>query len=226
MIGWGGGCCGDAFGTGAAYDPATNTWRRLAASPLAPSQQATGAWDGHELLVVIGPDDVNGNPVPASARAAAYDPASDAWRAIPPPPAARESAVWDGRELLLVGGTAAPPGSRALARTDFAYDPSANRWRPLAAMPSGRSGAAAVWTGTQLLLWGGQTTPSGETVTPAHGLAYDPAANRWSALPPSPLLGRDDPAAVWTGHLMLVWGGRDPYGHALQDGARFRTRAS
>src|SRR5664279_4643598 len=58
MIGWGGGCCGDAFSTGAAYNPATNTWRRLAASTLAPSQSATGAWDGHEVLLFIAPRDV------------------------------------------------------------------------------------------------------------------------------------------------------------------------
>jgi len=228
MIGWGGGCCGDAFSTGAAYNPATNTWRRLAASTLAPSQSATGAWDGHEVLLFIGPRDVNGNAVPASARAAAYDPATDTWRPIAPLPAGRESAAWDGRELLLVGGTAAAAArNRPLPRTGFAYDPAADRWRQIAAMPSGRVGAAAVWTGAHLLLWGGQTAPSGETVTPPHGLAYDPASNSWSALPPAPLLGRNEPAAIWTGRLMLVWGGNDPYGglgHALGDGARFRPR--
>ena len=31
MIGWGGGCCGDAFSDGVAYKPTTNRWRGLPA---------------------------------------------------------------------------------------------------------------------------------------------------------------------------------------------------
>jgi N-acetylneuraminic acid mutarotase len=126
--------------------------------------------------------------------------------------------------LLVVGGTVAPRkgGPPALQAVGTAYDPATDTWRRLPRMESGRTGAAAVWTGRRLLLWGGQTTPEGESVTPSHGLAYDPGTNRWSALPASPLLGRNDPAAVWTGGVMLVWGGSDPYFHPLVDGARFR----
>jgi hypothetical protein len=227
MIGWGGGCCGDAFADGAAYNPARNTWRGLPASPLAPSQQPIGVWSGRELILFVGGLDTNGTPWPARlARAAAYDPVTDTWRRIAALPARRDNAdvVWDGREVLVVGGSRAPRGAGppVLARVGLAYDPGANRWRRLPAIESGRTGAAAVWTGTRLLLWGGQTTPVGERVTPSNGLVYDPGANRWSALPAGPLLGRNDPAAEWTGHLMLVWGGTDPYGHALADGARFR----
>jgi hypothetical protein len=53
---------------------------------------------------------------------------------------------------------------------------------------------------------------------PGHGLAYDPSANRWSALPPAPVLGRLDPIASWTGRSLLVWGGTDPY-RPYADGA-------
>src|SRR5438034_752000 len=35
-IGWGGGCCGDARSNGSAYNPATDRFRSLARSPLAP----------------------------------------------------------------------------------------------------------------------------------------------------------------------------------------------
>src|SRR6266516_31239 len=41
-IGWGGGCCGDAWGNGLAYNPATDTYRDLAPSPLARSQPGPG----------------------------------------------------------------------------------------------------------------------------------------------------------------------------------------
>src|SRR3990172_6819653 len=79
-------------------------------------------------------------------------------------------------------------------------------------MQAGRAGAAAVWTGKRLLIWGGTTgTPSNaELVTPNRGLAYNPKANRWSPLPVAPLLGRLDPTAGWTGHSLIVCCGQRP----------------
>jgi hypothetical protein len=199
MISVGGGCCGDASKAAAAYAPASDSWRALPRSPLAAAQRPTGAWDGHEVLLFLGPTDVNGKPLAASRRAAAYNPATNRWRRIAPMPSgsnlATGSAVWDGHELLVVGGTGT--GTQRLARVGLAYAPATNRWRRLPAMPSGRSQAAAVWTGARLhrlLLWGGTTPPTnpppGEglrvNVIPPHGLAYDPTTNRWAALPPAP----------------------------------------
>src|SRR5947209_3841024 len=205
MIGWGGGCCGDAFSDGVAYNPATNRWRALAPTPLA-GGYALGAWTGRELILFVGnlnPD--TGKPWPTRlARAAAYNPATDKWRRIAPLPAPRggASAVWDGHEILVVGGAA----GRVAARTGFGYNPTTNRWRRLPPMDSGRLGAAAVWTGSRLLLWGGTTGP-GSSAVPRHGLAYDPRTNSWSPLPQAPLPGRLQPTAVWTGRSMITWGG-------------------
>jgi N-acetylneuraminic acid mutarotase len=206
LIGWGGGCCGDAFSDGVAYNPKTNRWRALAPTPLAGDQHPLGAWTGRELILFVGnlnPD--TGKPWPARlARAAAYNPATDTWRRIAPLPAPRGGAraVWDGREILVVGGAA----GRSAARVGFAYNPATNRWRRLPPMDSGRIGAAAVWTGSRLLLWGGTASPGG-TAVPRHGLAYDPRTNRWSPLPQAPLVGRLEPTAVWTGRSLITWGG-------------------
>jgi spore germination protein GerM/N-acetylneuraminic acid mutarotase len=223
MIGWGGGCCGDAFSDGVAFSPATNTWRELAPSPLAGSQHPTGAWTGRELIIFVGDLDPDGNPWPARlARAAAYNPATDTWRRLPPMPAARNgaSAVWDGRDVLVVGGSAA--GGEQLPAVGFAYNPARNSWRQLPPMESGRIGAAVVWTGKRLLVWGGGTGRAGSPVIPPHGLSYDPKANRWSPLPRAPLRGRLDPTAVWTGHAMIVWGGSPAgSGKPYADGAVF-----
>jgi len=229
VIGFGGGCCGDAFSNSLAYDPAADRWRRLPRSPLAGSQQPLGAWDGRELLVYVGNLDPDGKPWPARlARAAAYDPRANRWRRIAPLPAPRTgaSAIWDGKELLVVGGWQPGPPA-ATAATGFAYDPATNRWRRLPRMESGRIGAAAVWTGKHLLVWGGATQPPGATAPnlPTHGLAYDPRANRWTPLPQAPIWGRADPAAVWTGKAMLVWGG-PRYNHPpFADGAAFTPAA-
>ncbi len=165
-----------------------------------------GAWTGRELVLF------------GDTRSAAYVPATNAWRVISPIPAPREGAnvVWDGREVLVVGGGAV--GGRPLPRSGFAYDPATNRWRRLPPMESGRVGAAAVWTGKLLLLWGGGTGKPGSLVAPPHGLAYDPQTNAWAPLPQAPLQGRLDPAAAWTGHSLIVWGG-SPF--AFADGAAF-----
>jgi hypothetical protein len=190
LLGWG-------SSGGAAYRLDTRRWRRLPAAPFVGSS----AWTGRELIVVSG------------SRAAAFRPANG-WRTLPAPPEARDGAglVWDGTEVLVVGGDDAPAGG-------YAYDPETSVWRALAPMDSGRAHAAAVWTGTRLLVWGGETGRPGAFVTPPHGLAYDPKADRWSPLPQAPLRGRVDPLAVWTGHAMIVWGGA-----GFADGAAFTPR--
>ena len=202
-IGWGGGCCGDAHASGAAYNPATDTFRKLARSPLAPSQGPLGVWNGHEVIFFVSGFDPDGKPWPARlARAASYDPAKNTWRRIAPLPdtALRfaGSAVWDGHQVLVVAA-----GARA--RSTFAYTPTTNHWRRVASLPSARIGATAVWTGTRLLLWGGQNFNS--TAYLRNGVAYDPRANRWTTLPAAPLQTRAVPTVAWTGHALIVWGG-------------------
>ena len=225
LVGWGGGCCGDAVARGEAYDPATESWRELAESPLAPEQEPLGAWSGHELILFVsGTSAVDGKPLPDKlARAAAYDPATDSWRRIAPLPERRLGATagWDGREILVVGGRDAVG---VAARTGLAYDPETNRWRRLPTLDPGRVQAVAVWTGTRLLVWGGEL--GRETFELArNGSAFDPATDRWSRVPQAPIEGRADPAAVWTGRELIVWGGigagLDGQREHLVDGASF-----
>jgi N-acetylneuraminic acid mutarotase len=209
LIAWGGGCCGDASKTGSSYDPGTNRWRPIAASPLAPSQGPMGAWDGHELIVLVSGLDPDGHAYASGlARAAAYDPRTDRWRRIAKPPATRAGAVgvWDGREVLFVGGIAAH--ETAPARIGLAYDPATNRWRRLPPMPAGRSRAAAIRAGGRVLVWGGSTSSSAERYS-STGTEFVPAAGRWFTIGTAPVRGRPDPVAVWTGRLLLVWGGRN-----------------
>ena len=195
LIGWGGGCCGDAWADGSAFDAATGSWRKLARSPLVPSQGGIGAWTGRELLLVVsGIQAVDGKPAPASlARAAAYNPATDTWRRIASPPLtglrSGHAGAWDGHELIILG-------AGANGRTVLAYRPATNRWRLLARLPFRVSSAQAFWTGQRLLVWGGAES--------ARALSYDPQTNRWSVLPRPPLQGSGQ-AAVWTGRRLLVW---------------------
>lgn len=202
---WGGGCCGDDVAAGAAYSPATDRWERLPVSPLPGRQETVGVWTGTEL-VIVGGRNADGKVL---ADAAAYNPATRAWRRLPAMPAPRSDApaTWTGTEVLVAGGRGAGADEGGLHGDGVAYNPVTNRWRRLPAMGTGRVWHSAVWTGRHLLVWGGRTFRAGAWTAPAHGLAYDPASDRWSPLPRSPLRGRFGHVAVWTGTSMLIWGG-------------------
>jgi hypothetical protein len=213
ILTWGGGCCGDARSDGASYDPATNTWTALPTSPLK-GRYTVGVWTGTELLIAGG-NDAEGRTFDD---AAAYDPTTRRWRTLARMPAARAGATWTwtGREAVMTGGYSTYPVADHLYRDGLSYSPSTDTWRTLPTAEPGRTAHAAVWTGQQLLVWGGGTVTDNGQVPAAHGLAYTPATGAWTALPLSPLRGRIDPVAVWTGRQLLVWGGAD-----ANDGARY-----
>lgn len=72
--------------------------------------------------------------------------------------------------------------------------------------PTARYGHTAVWTGTKMIIWGGNTGGM-PTVTNTGGI-YDPVTNTWK---PTSVMGapaaRWGHVAVWTGTKMLVWSG-------------------
>ncbi len=77
-----------------------------------------------------------------------------------------------------------------------------------------RDGHSVVWTGSEVIVWGGATALAGETL--ADGAAYDPVEETWRPIAPAPLAARRDHHVAWTGQEMLVVGG---IGHL--DGAAY-----
>ena len=197
---------------GAAYNPASGTWRRISRSPLSNRTDAAAAWTGREVVVYGG---VNG--AGPQTDGAAYDPASDQWRAISPAPlSARVPLVWawTGRELLVV--------ARAVGFSDglivaAAYDPAQDAWRPLPPLPmqlaerpsppTQINNGASVWTGSELIVYGRfidpQPGPAGMDDR-ARGAALDPATGQWRVLPVAPLSGQAL-ALVWDGTEAIGW---------------------
>lgn len=85
---------------------------------------------------------------------------------------------------------------------------------------SGRSTMAAVWTGTEVVIWGGDSSDGPR----ADGAGYDPRRDSWRVLGESPLSARNAPASVWTGREVLFWGGNgEGVDHA--DGAAYDPAA-
>jgi hypothetical protein len=79
-------------------------------------------------------------------------------------------------------------------------------WAATNAEPLGRFNHSAVWTGTEMIIWGGDAT-SGLSNS---GSRYLPGTDTWT---PTSIIdapaGRDSHTAVWTGTEMIVWGGYD-----------------
>jgi len=83
-------------------------------------------------------------------------------------------------------------------------------WQPLPQAPiAGRVNEGVVWTGDEMLVWGG-TTKSGST---SDGAAYDPAKNTWHTIARAP--ARFGGPAVWTGETAAAWTGNSPDGPAV-----------
>lgn len=115
-------------------------------------------------------------------------------------------------------GTAATLVVALLAATSAASVAPAHRWRPIAAAPiEGRIGAAAVWTGDAMLVWGGVTRGrDGSFTVNRDGAAYDPVTDTWRRIrnAPAGVRGGGGSAAAWTGDVAIVWAGNSPDGPA------------
>lgn len=136
---------------GAAYDPATGRWRRVAHAPSAelPADN-TGVWTGREVFVF---SDAPGRE--STNVGALYDPATNRWRVTrraPVGPFYQDTVAWTGRRVILAGLT---PGNRS--RLEVAsYDPATSRWARMQAPISRRHpplGFAMVRTNRGVLLW-------------------------------------------------------------------------
>jgi N-acetylneuraminic acid mutarotase len=81
--------------------------------------------------------------------------------------------------------------------------------------PAGRNSQTAVWTGSEMIVWGGYGGSYFNT-----GGRYNPSTDSWSAISTiNAPTARGGHTAVWTGNEMIVWGGDD--GHSLNTGGRY-----
>jgi N-acetylneuraminic acid mutarotase len=92
-------------------------------------------------------------------------------------------------------------------------------WAPTSVYnaPAGRSYHTAVWTGTEMIVWGGFGASTWNT-----GGKYNPSTDSWTATStinaPS---ARYQHTAVWTGTEMIVWGGMGDFSNDLNTGGRY-----
>jgi hypothetical protein len=150
-------------------------WHRIPAPPLSPRGEAQGVWTGREVVVLGGgtqlcpPSADCASAVGRGLRdGAAYDPASNTWRAIPPAPVP----VVPGDRLVVADGVVVLRSWRTHGSRWFTYEPDHNRWTRIAHVPAG--------VGDDVSAIGSRVYASlGHRVA-----VYDVTRFRWSVLPP------------------------------------------
>lgn len=154
--------------------------------PLSPRGWIATAWTGSELVVWGGAaDNAYWDQSRFLTDGAAYNPATDEWRAMSPAPidalGRGPLAIATGDEVIVISNTEVA-----------AWDPMSDTWRELDPAPG--EVVDAVWTGTELVASGTWA-------------ALDPSTGRWRSIEPPRQL--DELDVTWTGDRLLVFG-REP----------------
>ena len=212
MLVWGGvDASGDSVGTGAAYDPTTDTWSPISTTGApGPRQEHRAVWTGSKMLVWGGFGTTDFEQT-----GGAYDPVSDTWQTMStvgaPSPRARHGMAWDGSRLVVFGGYASD-----VAQGGAAYDPATDAWSPLpAGGPSNRFNAGVAGVDDRVVVFGG--TDLFDWLSDGATLRGD----SWTSLPPGGPGLRESMTAIGAGSEAMFWGGWDG-GNFLGDGGRLR----
>jgi N-acetylneuraminic acid mutarotase len=196
--------------TGGRYNPGTNSWA-VTSTTNAPVGRLihTAVWSGSEMIVWGGIDCCN-----FLNTGGRYSPSTNSWTATNTTnaPDVRDShtAVWTGSEMIVWGGFFNDGGTNHFLNTGGRYNPGTDSWiaTSTAGAPAARDEHTAVWTGSEMIVWGGYGV-LGRVNT---GGRYNPSSNSWAA---TSIANAPDArirhTAVWTGSEMIVWGG-DSFG--------------
>lgn len=197
--------------SGARYDPGRDVWIPVRTEGAPACGEHTAVWTGSEMIVWGCGETYN--------LGGKYDPINNQWipTAVFGAPSGRwvTTAVWaddcdkrPGRQgcMIIWGGHPPNWGDVPNFGTGAMYFPDENRWQNVSNVnaPVGRAWHTAIWTGSEMIVWGGLGNDAGGT-----GGRYSPISNRWESTPTpvSAVIPRYDHTAIWTGSEMIVWGG-------------------
>ncbi len=191
------------YNTGSRYNPVTGSWTALSSTDAPGLAYHTAVWTGSEMIV-FGGLSFSSNLAENGGR---YNPTTDTWKALSttnaPQGRYRHTAVWTGSEMIVWGGET----SASNYATNYGrYNPSANEglgsWVTLD-MNSGSTGRTfhnAIWTGSEMIVFGGTSPFSGGRFNPTNGIWMGVSATGASPAP-------SGCTAVWTGSEMILYGG-------------------
>jgi N-acetylneuraminic acid mutarotase len=156
---------------------------------------------------------------------ARYDPTTDTWTPTSigtnvPDSRMNHTAVWTGSEMIVWGGE---EEFGNVLNTGGQYNPFTDSWQPTSTgtdAPWSRTHHTAVWTGTEMIIWGGVQDEWGLN----SGGRYNPVSDTWLIISDNNAPGlRLDHTAVWTGNEMIIWGGIQniDYDYPIKSGGRY-----
>lgn len=141
-----------------------------------------------------------------------YDPSTDSWTPINDDilsARSLHSAVWTGKEMIVWGGF----GEEVFPRLADGgiYNPSTDSWRAISTVnaPEGKIDHQAIWTGKEMIIWGGTTVVSDgdrnyKYSSSQNGAIYNPDTNTWRRIEDNEQIKTANP--VWTGKELLFLG--------------------
>lgn len=201
--------------TGAFYEPNTNTWTSMSTTNAPAGRwgnitvldETAGymyIWGGVTSMITAGTVPVLTN---TGGRHDVFLTGAGWWNSFNHGPLSERylhtGVFLQGQNRFIVWGG---KGSSQNALGDGAiYNTGSNTWTMLPTSPlAARYGHTAVWTGTEMIIYGG----TNGTVNFRDGAAYNPNTNTWSLLPEFASNVRvHSHVAVWTGTEMIVHGG-------------------
>jgi hypothetical protein len=231
MIVWGGWNGYYAERTGHVYNPELDAWTGEISTDGAPSGRFghTAVWTGDRMVIFGGTDNQeNYRPLPD---AYAYDPATDSWSALNTTnaPAARfgHTAVWADDKMIIWGGIGYVDGEAVMYNDGALWQ--GDTWYALPGStyaPQARYYHSAVWTGSQMVVWGGVGLFGEELdfIPSEDGGIYDPAAQQWLGFNPAGTavpIERWRHTAVWADRVMILWGGFQADGTITNTGNKY-----
>src|SRR2546423_1712113 len=124
-----------------------------------------------------------------------------------------------------------PKAKNSFATTPYvtSLECADDTWSPTstANVPAGRGDHTTVWTGSEMIVWGGGDVVGTSPEQFDTGGKYNPGTNSWSATTTANAPShRTNHTAVWTGSEMIIWGGSSENGLVDAGGERARYKPS
>ncbi len=180
MIVWGGASGSTYYNDGGKYDPVSNSWTAIstANAPVARFDHSA-VWTGTEMIVLGGITHMSLNCPTYTAEGGRYDPALDSWTPTSTVSAygkANMAGVWTGAEVVVWGGGLGGVCS-GYYNNGGRYNPGLDSWGSVSMTnaPSIRTGFSTVWTGKEMIVWGGYYNDGYTSHYYNNGARYNPS---------------------------------------------------
>lgn len=190
----------------------------------------SAVWTGREMIMFGGRTSLDSTSNLNSGYL--YNPESQTWTAISKinaPARHGHIAIWTGSKMIIWGGFKTTAGRNSWQNSGAIWDMSSDTWETInpnipvtgtAEYVEQRIPQTAVWTGKDLMIWGGSELNGGFI-----GLRYNLASKAWTQISNlNAPMRRYGHTAIWTGSKMIVWGGIDGSNARSDEGASYNPQ--